>query len=210
MFISTLHIQHDDSLEKLSDVTEQIVLQLTDSCECALTAEYIADERLVCDPNEPEEVIFQGRIISTSERNSTDFLPMLGSWVLNEPTIVVQGVQLKVESRCAVELANLGDTECVQPPTNSVVASNFPVPEEGTSFPVLGVAGAVGGVLVLVVLAVIIVGAIVCVKKLRRVKDQKCCLSKYGQTVTLLMTYKIQTLWVGCPSREFLITKHCR
>ena len=48
----------------------------------------------------------------------------------------------------------------------------LPVPEEGTSFPVLGVAGAVGGVLVLVVLAVIIVGAIVCVKKLRRVKDQ--------------------------------------
>ena len=147
----TLHIQHDDSLEKLSDVTEQIVLQLTDSCECALTVEYIADGRLVCDPNEPEKVIFQGRIISTPERNSTDFLPILGSWVLNEPTIVVQGVQLKVESRCLVELANLGNTECVQPPTNTVIA----------------VAGAVGGVLVLVVLAVTILGAIVCVKKMR-------------------------------------------
>ena len=154
---STLHIQHDDSLEKLLDVTEQIVLQLTDSCECALTVEYIADGRLVCDPNEPENVIFQGRIISTPERNSTDFLPMLGSWVLNEPTIVVQGVQLKVESRCSVELANLGDTECVQPPTDSVI----------------GVAGAVGGVLVLVVLTVITVAAIICVKKLRRGKGEE-------------------------------------
>ena len=77
--MSTLHIQHDDSLEKLSDVTEQIVLQLTDSCECALTVEYIADGRLVCGPNKPEKVIFQGRIISTPERNSTDFLPMLKS-----------------------------------------------------------------------------------------------------------------------------------
>ena len=180
---STLHTQHDNSLEKLSDVTEQIVLQLTDSCECALTAEYIGDGRLVCDPNEPEKVIFQGRIISTPERNSTGFLPMLRSWVLNEPTIVVQGVQLKVESRCSVELANLGDTECVHLPTESVVASNFPVPEERSSFPVLGVAGAVGGVLALVILAVIIVGAIVCVKKLRRVKDQKLCISMYGQTV---------------------------
>ena len=161
---STLHIQHDDSLEKLSDVTEQIVLELTDSCECALTVEYIADGRLVCDPNEPENVIFQGRIISTSERNSTDFLPMLGSWVLNEATIVVQGVQLKVESRCSVELANLGDTECVQPPTDSVIGPGFPVP---------GVAGAVGGVLVLVVLAVIIVGAIICVQKLRRGKGKE-------------------------------------
>ena len=161
---STLHIQHDDSLEKLSDVTEQIVLQLTDSCECALTAEYIADRRLVCDPNEPEKVIFQGIIVSTPERNSTGFLPMLGLWVLNEPTIVVQGVQLKVESRCSVELANLGDTECVQPPTNSVIGPDFPVPR---------VAGAVGGVLAVVVLAVIIVAAIICVKKMRRGKGEE-------------------------------------
>ena len=187
-------MQHDDSLEKLSDVTEQIVLQLTDSCECALTVEYIADGRFVCDPNKPEKVIFQGRIISTSERNSTDFLPMLRLWKVNEPTIIVQGVQLTVESRCSVELANLGDIRCGHLPTESVVASNFPVPEERSGFPVLGVAGAVGGVLVLVVLAVIIVGAIICVKKLCWVKDQKICISMYGQTITLLITYKIQTL----------------
>ena len=187
-------MQYDDSLEKLSDVTEQIVLQLTDSCECALTVEYIADGRFVCDPNKPEKVIFQGRIISTSERNSTDFLPMLRLWKVNEPTIVVQGVKLTVESRCSVELANLGDIRCGHLPTESVVASNFPVPEERSGFPVLGVAGAVGGVLVLVVLAVIIVGAIICVKKLCWVKDQKICISMYGQTITLLITYKIQTL----------------
>ena len=164
MFVSTLHIQHDDSLEKLSDVTEQVVLQLTDSCECALTVEYIADGRLVCDINEPEKVIFQGRIISTPERNSTDFLPMLGLWVLNEPTIVVQGVQLKVESRCSVELANLGDTECVQPPTDSVIGSGVPVP---------GIAGAVGGILVLVALAIIIVVTVICVKKTHQGKGEK-------------------------------------
>ena len=187
-------MQHDDSLEKLSDVTEQIVLQLTDSCECTLTVEYIADGRFVCDPNKPEKVIFQGRIISTSERNSTDFLPMLKLWKVNEPTIVVQGVQLTVDSRCSVELANLDDIRCGHLPTESVVASNFPVPEERSGFPVLGVAGAVGGVLVLVVLAVIIVGAIIWVKKLCWVKDQKICISMYGQTITLLITYKIQTL----------------
>ena len=152
-------MQHDDSLEKLSDVTDQIILQLTDSCECALTIEYITDRRFVCDPNEPEKVVFQGRIISTPERNSTDFLPMLGSWVLNEPTIVVQGVQLKVESRCSVELADLGDTECVQPSTDNVIGS--------------GVAGAVGGVLVLVALAVIIVVTIIYVKKAHQGKGDE-------------------------------------
>ena len=119
---------------------------------------------------------------------------MLRLWKVNEPTIVVQGVKLTVESRCSVELANLGDIRCGHLPTESVVASNFPVPEERSGFPVLGVAGAVGGVLVLVVLAVIIVGAIICVKKLCWVKDQKICISMYGQTVTLLITYKIQTL----------------
>ena len=103
-------------------------------------------------------------------------------------------MKLTVESRCSVELANLGDIRCGHLPTESVVASNFPVPEERSGFPVLGVAGAVGGVLVLVILAVIIVGAIICVKKLCWVKDQKICISMYGQTITLLITYKIQTL----------------
>ena len=178
MLISTLHIQHDDSLEKLSDVTEQVVLQLTDFCECALTVEYIADRKLVCNQNEPEKVIFQGRIISTPERNSTEFLPILRLWKVNEPTIVVQGVQLKVESRCSVELANVGDTECGhgqlptdsdQYPTDRVVV---PIPGVKSSFPVPEVAGAIGGVLVLMVCAVILVGAIICVKKLHRVKVQ--------------------------------------
>ena len=77
---------------------------------CDLTAEYIADGRLFCNPNRPAEVILQGKIVSITEKNSTNLL-MMQEWVRDKPTIVIQGAQLKVDPECSVELENLGDTE---------------------------------------------------------------------------------------------------
>ena len=85
---------------------------------------------------------------------------MLQGWVLaNKPTVVVQGVQLKVDPECSVELENLGDIECRAHAVDSMVGSSFPIPAVG---------GAVGGVLVLIVLIVILVGVFICVKKKKR------------------------------------------
>ena len=61
-----------------------------------------------------------------------------------------------VANACPITAIN---TECVQPPTNSVIGS--------------GVAGAVGGVLVLVVFAVIIVVTVICVKKAHQGKGDE-------------------------------------
>jgi len=108
-------------LEKLSDLMEYVTLQLNELCNCDLTAKYIADGRLICNPDKPGEVILQGRIVTITARNSTDLLMMLQEWVLDKPTIVVQGVQLKVDPECSVELENLGDTECRAPSSVGVV-----------------------------------------------------------------------------------------
>jgi len=145
-------------LEKLSDMIEHITLQLNELCNCDLTAEYIADGRLICNPAKPGEVILQGRIVTITARNSTDLLMMLQEWALDKPTIVVQGVQLKVDPECSVELQNLGDTECRAPSTDGVVGPSLPLPALG---------GGIGGVLAIVVLVVIVVGVIIYVKKKR-------------------------------------------
>ena len=151
-------MQHEDSLEKLSDMIEHVTLQLNELCNCDITTEYIAEGRLVCNPEQPGEVILQGRIISIIEKNSTDLLLALQAWVLDKPTVVVQGVQLEVDAECLVDLRNLGDTECI-PHSDGVVGPN-------TQFPAVG--GGIGGLLVIVVLVVIIVVAVfICVKKKR-------------------------------------------
>jgi len=100
-------------LEKLSNMIEHLTLQLNELCNCDLTAEYIADGRLICNPDKPGEVILQGRIVSITEKNSTDLLMMLQEWVLDMPTIVVQGVQPKFDPGCSVKV-KWGETECKQ------------------------------------------------------------------------------------------------
>lgn len=141
-------MQRTDSSEKTSDVVKQLVLQLTGSCECAITTKYIADGGVVCS-SEPGEVIFQGRIISTTTKNSIDLMTLLQEWVLGNPTVIIQGVQLKVESECSVQLETLGNTTC------------RPCSTFGGA-----VVLAVGGVLAIVAFLVIIVmGVLLCVKK---------------------------------------------
>jgi len=160
LIIIALHIQQQDSLEKLSDIVQQVSLHLTELCNCALTTEYIANGRLVCNSEQLQKVILQGRIVSTTKINSTDLLMMLQGWVLaNKPTVVVQGVQLKVDPECSVELENLGDIECRAHAVDSMVGSSFPIPAVG---------GAVGGVLVFIVIVVILVGVFICAKKKKR------------------------------------------
>ena len=150
-------IQQEDALD---DMIEHVTLQLNELCNCDLTAEYIADERLICNPDKPGEVILQGRIVTITARNSTDLLMMLQEWALDKPTIVVQGVQLKVDPECSVELENLGDTECRSPTPNTTSGV-------GPSLPLPALGGGIGGVLGIVVLVVIVVGVIICVKKKR-------------------------------------------
>ena len=148
-------IQQEDALD---DMIEHVTLQLNELCNCDLTAEYIANGRLICNPDQPAKVILQGRIVSITEKNSTDLLMMLQEWVLDRPTIVVHGAQLKVDPECSVALENLGDTECRAYSAVSGVESSLPFPAFG---------GGVGGVLVIVVLVVIVVGVLICVKKKR-------------------------------------------
>ena len=147
-------------MEKLSDMIEHVTLQLNELCNCDITTEYVAEGRLVCNPEQPGEVILQGRIISITGKNSTDLLLALQAWVRDKPTVVVQGVQLKVDPECLVDLHNLGDTECTH--SDGVVGPSSSIP-----FPAVG--GGIGGLLVIVVLVVTIVVAVfVCVKKKKR------------------------------------------
>lgn len=151
-------MQRTDSSEKTSDVVKQLVLQLTGSCECAITTKYIADGGLVCS-SEPGEVILQGRIISTTTKNSTDLVTLLQEWVLGNPTVIIQGVQLKVESECSVQLETLGNTTC-RP------IGNYNSPDILSCTVGEAVVLAVGGVLAIeALLVIIVVGVLLCVKK---------------------------------------------
>lgn len=90
--------------------------------------------------------------------------------MLGNHTVIIQGVLLKVESECSVQLETLGDTEC-KPIRNNILENNNPSPTDPSltdSGPTIvgAVLGTVGGVLLIVgVLAITVVAVLLCVRR---------------------------------------------
>ena len=85
-------------LEKSEDMVKNITTGINQFCHCQLTGNYIGDGRLLCDQEACHIAVFQGRLISTNDRNSTELVEDLEKWVSSNPTVTVQGEQLQVVS----------------------------------------------------------------------------------------------------------------
>lgn len=100
------------------DIISNLVLQLTHACNCDFPMEYVADPILKCEVD--GYAIFQARVISTAENNSTDFLKLLQAWASEEPSMVVNLVEIKLVMVCSVPVNGIGKTECTAPTTTGL------------------------------------------------------------------------------------------
>ena len=85
-------------LEKSVDVVQAVAAGIDQFCHCHFSSDYIGDRRVLCDQEACHRAVFQGRIISTNHRNSTELLQDLERWISSTPTVEVQGEQLQVVS----------------------------------------------------------------------------------------------------------------
>jgi len=85
-------------------------------CDCHIPANYIADERMICEDEDPSKVVFQGRMIITEDRNSSQLIDDIAKWVSTDPHLVIRGVQLEADKTCSTILSELGDSKCVAIP----------------------------------------------------------------------------------------------
>ena len=119
--------------------------------------------------------MFQSRLVATSDKNTAELLVTVEEWVATSPHLVVQGVQLSVDEYCSVELSELGDGECVStttapPPPPSSEATTEPTTDrsmsnetgksdsssqESIEVPFYAIGGSVGGLLLIVVIAIV-------------------------------------------------------
>lgn len=165
------------------DIMHLLVLQLINTCDCDFSMEYVTDPSLTCALTGDSVAIFQARVISTAEKRSTEFLPLLQAWASDEPLVIVNHVQLRLVMECNVQLNDIGETECT-PSDNAITTAPPPTtasqptvpPGVGTggfqnatmipqpspvSLPVIIIA-AVCGFLVLVVLITIVIALYGC------------------------------------------------
>jgi len=161
------------------DIMHLLVLQLINTCDCDFSMEYVTDPSLTCELTGDSVAIFQARVISTAEKRSTEFLPLLQAWASDEPLVIVNHVQLRLVMECNVQLNDIGETECT-PSDNAITTAPSPTtsvpPGVGTggfqnatmipqpspvSLPVIIIA-AVCGFLVLVILITVVISLYGC------------------------------------------------
>ena len=106
------------------------VNELSNSCQCQITANSIDQEQLACFDASSNYVTYQARIIGTLEKNSAFLTSLIEGWASSGPSIRVQGMLLGLGEDCRSDISagvcsafgTQTDTEC--PSTNTSENTN--------------------------------------------------------------------------------------
>ena len=131
----------------------------------------------MCGDQSTDRVIFRGTFISTDTKASGDIRDQLQEWVYTEPTVIVQGVQLKVFP-CSVIIEESGEVICI-PSSTTVTTVTVDVDAEetsGVSLPVIG--GIAGGLVLLICGAFLLILIVVVMRKRQTKRDYR--VERYG------------------------------
>ena len=141
-------------------------------CSCTTTG-YLGNVLLVCDKMNPNEFIVQGRAVGTPTVSSAQLIDQLQSFVLDQPpSIVYQEEAFTHVQRCSVELAALGETNCVHISEQSTTTQLDTLTEgPAVQVPYALIGGVAGGVVLLIVIVIIV--AVVIWKKIGRGKSYR-------------------------------------
>ena len=131
---------------KLNDITNVVVQNTEQLCQCGLSA----------------EVTFRARMRGTAQATSSQLLRNIETWVAQvDSTIAIQGVCVHVDDSCLLAISTFSDPECTTVAPTSIFDN------------VALFAGTIAGgvVIVLVALAMTIIAIAICVIKKRKAEQ---------------------------------------
>ena len=146
---------------KLNDITNRVVQNINQICQCGVSAELITEGAFQCFRNSDHQVTFRARLRGTAQITSSQLLAYLEMFVVNgdsSTTIAVQGVRLDVDNSCPVAINSFSDPQCI---------STTMTPQSDNTAAIIG-----GVVAVIVVVAVTVIIAIAAIVR-------KCCRSRF-------------------------------
>ena len=106
--------------------------ELSNTCQCQITANSIDQEQLACFDALSNYVTYQGRIIGTLEKNSAFLTSLIEDWASSGPSISVQGMLLGLGEDCTSDLsagvcsafgAQTDTCECPRTNTGAIVGA---------------------------------------------------------------------------------------
>ena len=98
---------------KLNDITNEVVQNINQRCECRLSAEHITDGAFQCFESSDQQVTFRARLHGTAQVTSSQLVAYLEIFVSRtDSTIAVQGLRLDVDRSCSIVINSFGDPQC--------------------------------------------------------------------------------------------------
>ena len=82
-----------------------MINELSNSCQCQITANSIDQEQLACFDASSNYVTYQARIIGTLEKNSAFLTSLIEDWASSGPSIRLQGVLLGLGEDCTSDIS---------------------------------------------------------------------------------------------------------
>ena len=151
---------------KLTDITNEVVQNINQRCQCGLSAEGITEGAFQCFENSDQQVTFRARLHGTAQVTSSQLVAYLEIFVSQrDSTIAVQGLRLDVDRSCSVVINSFGDPQCTTATTSD---STTTVAAQSDTVAIIG---GVVAVIVVVAVTIIIVALIaVFVTRSRRAK----------------------------------------
>ena len=80
--------------------------ELSNSCQCQITADNIDQEQLASFDASSNYVTYQARIVGTLEKNSAFLTSLIEDWASSGPSISVQGVLLGLGEDCTSDVSD--------------------------------------------------------------------------------------------------------
>ena len=152
--------QSYNNAQKLEDIRNAVVNELSNSCQCQITTNSIDQEQLGCSDLHASSnyVTYQARIIGTLEKDSAFLTSLIEDWASSGPSIRVQGMLLGLGEDCTSDVS-AGVCSVFGGQTNT---------RECPSTNTGAIVGTVIAVAAVLNVAVIVVAAVVILRRWRR------------------------------------------
>ena len=160
---------------KTNDITTGLSNGINNLCSCGLNTSIITNAFLRCfNEDSPQHVTYRAILSETDLITTVELVSYIKQWATATQSLVVQSVQLGINSTCPVVITDFNSRECPQAIENRVIHPTTSPPassSSGDNVSDSAVGGAIGGVLFVLLIAAAVVVVLVVVIKCRKTKS---------------------------------------
>ena len=112
---ATFNFQLSKPDEKASQIVNTITTNIEQMCpsgKCGLTAKDFTESVFQCFAQNAHEVTFRTRLHETSQASTMEIVNAMTQWVAAGATMTVDGVVMKVDQTCKIDIEILSEPEC--------------------------------------------------------------------------------------------------